>query len=179
MPVPFMLAAVALDRSWAALEGQAHVSGTRRFILPAAVVLLLAASVYNNYWSYFDHYLNSIEGWAQREPATAVANYAAHLGPDQTLYMLSAPELYIWHGTIRFIAPNLRGFDMLNPEDELPVRDPNTGWAAFVMLPNHTQWIDKLRTLYPHGTLREWRRPTGELWFDIFEAQAEDVAAKR
>src|SRR5207237_7327494 len=139
MPVPFMLAAVALDRSWATLEGQVRISGARRFILPAAVMLLLAASIYNNYWSYFDHYLSSIEGWAQREPATAVANYAAQLGPEQTMYMLSAPELYIWHGTIRFIAPNLRGFDMLNPEAELPVRDPITGWAAFVMLPNHTQ----------------------------------------
>ena len=39
------------------------------------------------------------------------------------MYMLSAPELYIWHGTIRFIAPNLRGYDMLNPESELPVRE--------------------------------------------------------
>ena len=68
---------------------------------------------------------------------------------------------------------------MLNRESELPVHDPNTGWAAFVMLPSHTQWIENLQTLYPHGTLREWRRPTGELWFDLYEAPAEDVAAKR
>ncbi len=185
MPVPFMLASVALDRTWSVLSAphDAHPSRLRRFaarlVLPLTAAILLGTIIYSNYDSYFDHYLHSLDGWAQREPATAVAKYAAQLGPDQTMYMLSAPELFIWHGTIRFIAPNLRGFDMPDPESDLPVRDPNTKWSAFVMLPNHTQWLGKLRQLYPHGTLREWRRPWGELWFVIYEAPAEDVLARR
>lgn len=193
MPVPFMLAAVTLDQVWKKLEiGDWRLdisnSASRSTRLARRLVrwspylvgaLLLAAISYSNYWSYFDHYIHSIDGWAQREPATTVAKYAAQMQSDQTLYVMSAPELFVWHGTIRFLAPHVRGFDLLDPEKDLPIRDPHTQRASFVMLPNHTLWLDQLRALYPHGEVKEWRRPWGELWFIIYEAPADDIAAAR
>ncbi|MBI5876013.1 MAG: glycosyltransferase family 39 protein [Chloroflexi bacterium] len=195
MPVPFMLAAVALDRLIAHLQPrfaqpvqptpllparlQAGLARLTPFMPAAAVVLLLTGSIYFNYWSYFERYIHSIDGWAQREPATVVANYAVAMGPSETLYVLSAPELYVWHGTIRFLAPSLRGFDLLNPDYDLPIRDPATQNASFVMLPGHLQWLENLKLYYPHGVVREYTRPWGEAWFTIYEVPAEDIAAKR
>ena len=197
MPVPFLLAAVALEQvyvrvraelsaptnsewvTWLGARWSAAIDRFARWAPAAAAIVLLAACIYWNYWAYFEHYIHSIDGWAQREPATAVARYAAALQPDQTLYVLSQPELYVWHGTIRFVAPYVRGFDLLDPENDLPVRDAQTQRASFVMLPNHVEWVSVLRRLYPHGQTREFRRANGDLWYTIYEAGADDIAAAR
>jgi 4-amino-4-deoxy-L-arabinose transferase-like glycosyltransferase len=204
MPIPFILAAVALDRLWAALDRRlrapalaatdhafsqekvglresvrARLDPVARYSVSASIVLFLCAAAYFNYWSYFEHYMNSIDGWAQREPATAIAHYAAALKPDQTLYVLSAPELFVWHGTIRFLAPNLRGYDLTEPTSELPIRDVNTQSASFVMLPNYLKYLDQLRKLYPHGRYLEFRRANGDLWYTIYEVDSAEIAARR
>ncbi|MBI1802319.1 MAG: glycosyltransferase family 39 protein, partial [Chloroflexi bacterium] len=174
MPVPFMLAAVALDRAWTRLG--MHLTHPRReWAMRAVAVALAAAVITNNLWSYFGHYIHSIDGWAQREPATLVAQYAAQMTDDQKMYLLGAPELYIGHGTIRFLAPSLRGDDLLYPDAELPVRDPLARRAVFVVLPNYLEFVERLQALYPHGQIKEFRRPWGELQFVIYEAPAEDI----
>jgi 4-amino-4-deoxy-L-arabinose transferase-like glycosyltransferase len=148
--------------------------------LPRFVVLaLLVAIAYNNAWLYFERYLNTLEGWAQREIATTVARYATTLQADQTLYVLGAPELFVWHGTIKFLAPNLRGDDILNPDSDLPIRDPLTRRASFVVAPSYLLWLEKLQQVYPNGQIKEFRRPWGELWFIIYEVSAEEIEKKR
>jgi 4-amino-4-deoxy-L-arabinose transferase-like glycosyltransferase len=204
MPVPFILAAVALDRLWAALDRRlrapalaatnalfvkdkvglrenlrVRLESVAHYSVPAAITLFLCAAAYFNYWSYFEHYMNSIDGWAQREPATAIARYAAALRPDRTLYVLSAPELFVWHGTIRFLAPNLWGYDLTEPSTDLPIRDVNTQSASFVMLPNYLKYLDQLRKLYPHGRYLEFRRANGDLWYTIYEVDSGEIAARR
>ncbi len=179
MPVPFMLAAIALDRGWTKLDDALGGYPKRRLVIGALAVALIAAVVYDNYWSYFDHYIHTIDGWAQREPATVIARYAAQLQPDQTMYVLGAPQLYVWHGTIRFIAPNLRGYDLLEPDLDLPIRDPVTKRASFVIVPSHLPYLEKLKVLYPHGVIQEYRRAPNDLWFLIDEVPAEDIEAGR
>ena len=197
MPVPFMLAAVALEQvyvrvraqldapasagllSRAGLRWSAAITRLARWAPAAVVIVLLAASVYWNYWAYFERYIHSIDGWAQREPATAIARYAEEMQPDQTLYVLSQPDLFIWHGTIRFVAPNVRGADVLDPANDLPIRDTLTRRASFVMLPNHVQWLELLRILYPHGEYKQFRRASGELWYAIYEVSEAEIAAAR
>jgi hypothetical protein len=148
--------------------------------LPRFIALaLLVAIAYNNHWLYFERYLNTIEGWAQREIATTVARYAETLQDDQTLYMLGAPELFVWHGTVKFIAPQLRGDDILNPDADLPIRDPLTRRASFVIAPSYLLWLEKLQHVYPNGQIKEFRRPWGELWFISYEVSAEEIEAQR
>jgi len=197
MPVPFMLAAVALEQVYARVRAElsapassglmaragarwsAAITRLARWAPAAAVVLLLAASIYWNYWASFERYIHTIDGWAQREPASAIARYAALMQPDQTLYVLSQPDLFVRHGTIRFLAPNVRGADLLDPANELPIHDTLTHRASFVMLPNHLQWLELLRVLYPHGEYTQVRRASGELWYTIYEVSEAEIAAAR
>lgn len=207
MPAPLMLAALALVRVWRALRlandqlpvAPADISTPqtaarhaplisrlthyalriRPWLMRFSALALLIAIAYNNYWLYFERYLNTIEGWAQREIATTVARYAQTMQADQTLYVLGAPELFVWHGTIKFIAPNLRGDDIFSPDADLPIRNPLTRRASFVVAPSYLLWLEKLQQVYPTGQIKEFRRPWGELWFIIYEVSAEEIELKR
>jgi Dolichyl-phosphate-mannose-protein mannosyltransferase len=197
MPVPFMLAAVALEQVYVRMRAGLSTptsselearSGTRlltalrglsRWAPAGVLVVLLTASIYWNYWAYFDRYIHSIDGWAQREPATAIAKYAAQMQSDQTLYVLSQPDLFVWHGTIRFLAPSVRGLDLMDPSNDLPIHDAATRRASFVMLPNHLEWLALLRSLYPRGEYKQFSRPSGELWYTIYEVSAGEIATRR
>ena len=112
-----------------------------------------------------------------REPATAIARYANSLGADYELYLLGAPKLYVRHGTIRFIARDMKGTDVLDPSLHIPLRGGGAKNAAYVLLPSHLHHLSDLQQYYPRGVVRNFTRESGELWFTAFEVSAEDIAA--
>jgi 4-amino-4-deoxy-L-arabinose transferase-like glycosyltransferase len=177
LPVPCIFAALALDRSLVVLR---DAWGNRRaasVILGVLAALTLGVAGVLNYRTYFDEYIHTIQGWAMREPATAIARYANSLGDDYEVYLLGEPKLYIRHGTIRFIARNLEGTDVLDPDQYIPLRSAGEKGAVFILLPTHLQYLDTLQQYYPRGVTRNFTRPSGELWFTAFEIDRQDIAA--
>ncbi|MDH4208907.1 MAG: hypothetical protein OEV76_08530, partial [Anaerolineae bacterium] len=49
--------------------------------------------------------------------------------------------------------------------------------AVFILLPTHLQHLGSLQQYYPRGVVRNFTRPSGELWFTAFEIDHEDIAA--
>jgi hypothetical protein len=189
LPAPFvprlagMLPVVAL---FAAMAGSASLDVLRqawadkkatRATLGAVVALTLGVVSGLNYDTYFNDYLPTVQGWAMREPATAIARYLESLGDDYEVYLLGEPRLYIRHGTIRFIARDITGTDVLDPSLYIPLRSGGQKNAVYILLPSHLQHLDSLQQYYPSGVIRNFTRESGELWFTTFEVSAEDISA--
>jgi 4-amino-4-deoxy-L-arabinose transferase-like glycosyltransferase len=189
LPAPFvprlvgMLPVVAL---FAAVAGSATLDVLReawvdnkatRAILGALVALTLGVACFLNYDIYFNDYLPTVQGWAMREPATAIARYVRSLGDDYEFYLLGEPRLYVRHGTIRFIACGITGTDVLDPSWYIPLRSGGEKNAVYILLPSHLQNLSSLEQYYPRGVIHNFTRESGELWFTTFEVSAEDILA--
>jgi 4-amino-4-deoxy-L-arabinose transferase-like glycosyltransferase len=177
LPVVALLAAAAGSATVDVLrEAWADKKATRA-TLGALVALTLGIAAYLNYDTYFNEYLPTVQGWAMREPATAIARYVNSLGNDYEFYLLGEPRLYVRHGTIRFIARDITGTDVLDPSLYIPLRSGQEKNVVYILLPSHLQYLDDLRQYYPRGVVRNFTRESGELWFTTFEVSAEDIAA--
>jgi 4-amino-4-deoxy-L-arabinose transferase-like glycosyltransferase len=177
LPVLSIFASVVIVRTMGLFAQRcAGVRGSR-----AALGVLLAVAFAGvaclNYDIYFNQYLHTVQGWAMREPATAIARYLTSLGDDYEAYLLGEPKLYVRHGTIRFIARQVEGTDVLEPSQYIPLRDSHGKDAAYVLLPSHLHHLATLQQYYPRGVVRNFTRETGELWFTTFEVSREDIAA--
>ncbi len=175
IPLPFILAGLALEKARAVL---AHLWGQGRLprlTLTTLIVLLLSVTGFLNYRTYFVEYVNSVQGWAQREAATVVANYIRSLGDEYEVYLLGAPKLYLRHATIRFIARRYEGVDILDPEWYIPLRERVGRNVVYIILPHRLDQLPLLRRYYPQATLRSFTRPTGEIRFMALEVDKEEV----
>jgi 4-amino-4-deoxy-L-arabinose transferase-like glycosyltransferase len=177
LPVLSIFAAVAMERVWdlfAQTWGDGRIPGA---ILGALLLVTLSAVAFLNYDTYFNQYLPTIQGWAMREPATAIARYVKSLGDDCNVYLLGEPRLYIRHGTIRFIAQGATGMDVLNPSQYIPLKDNQGKSAVYILLPSHLHHLATIQQYYPRGVVRHFTRESGELWFTTFEISKQDIAA--
>ncbi|MDH4209780.1 MAG: glycosyltransferase family 39 protein, partial [Anaerolineae bacterium] len=165
LPVPCLFAAVAIQRTVDILRHSWIDRRAAQIMLAALVALALSSAAALNYRTYFEDYLPTVQGWAMREPATAIARYANSLGDGWEVYLLGEPKLYIRHGTIRFIARDLQGTDVLDPARYIPLRTTREKNAVFILLPTHLQHLGSLQQYYPRGVVRNFTRPSGELWF--------------
>jgi 4-amino-4-deoxy-L-arabinose transferase-like glycosyltransferase len=179
IPVVFVFAAMAMDmvgnlfaQTWGRGRGP-------RAILGVLLLVTLSAAAFLNYDTYFNRYLHTIQGWAMQEPATAIARYMKSLGGDYDVYLLGEPKLYIGHGTIRFIARDVRGTDVRNPSQHIPLQGSSGNNAVYILLPSHLHHLSTMQQYYPRGTVRHFRRESGELWFTAFEITKQDIAAVR
>jgi 4-amino-4-deoxy-L-arabinose transferase-like glycosyltransferase len=177
LPVLCVFAGVASERILGMLQQAWGRDRPTKAVLGILVTVSLSVVAFLNYDTYFNKYLNTIEGWAMREPATAIARYMDSLGEDYEVYLLGAPRLYVRHGTIRFIAREAQATDVLDPEQFIPLQTSGEKNAAFILLPSHLHHLPSLQQYYPRGVLRNFTRESGELWFTVFEVSGEDIAA--
>jgi 4-amino-4-deoxy-L-arabinose transferase-like glycosyltransferase len=177
LPVLAIFAGVAATATLNLLAESWKQNNATKAVLGAVVALTLGVSAFLNYDIYFNDYLHTIQGWAMREPATAIARYAVSLGDDYEIYLLGEPKLYVRHGTIRFIARTMSGTDVLDPAQYIPLRTGGEKNAAYVLLPSHLHHLSTLQQYYPRGVIRNFTRESGELWFTTFEITKEDIAA--
>jgi hypothetical protein len=177
LPVLCIFAAVAIEGVLTVLLDTWGQSKATRAMLGSLVAITLVVSAYLNYDTYFNKYLPTIQGWAMREPATAIARYMDSLGEEYEVYLLGVPKLYVRHGTIRFIAREAYAVDVLDPAQYIPLRSGSGKNAAFVLLPSHLHHLSQLQQYYPRGVVRNFTRESGELWFTVFEISEEDIAA--
>jgi 4-amino-4-deoxy-L-arabinose transferase-like glycosyltransferase len=177
LPVLSIFAAVVMVRMWdlfAQTWGRGRVP---KATLGVLILVTLSAAAFLNYDTYFNQYLPTIQGWAMREPATAIARYITSLGDDYHVYLLGEPKLYIRHGTIRFIARDATGTDVLNPSQYIPLKYNQGKNAVYILLPSHLHHLPTIQQYYPKGIVRHFTRESGELWFTAFEVSKEGVAA--
>jgi hypothetical protein len=177
LPVAALFAALAGSATLDVLKEAWTDRKATRATLGALVALTLGVVCYLNYDTYFNDYLPTVQGWAMREPATAIARYMNSLGDDYEVYLLGEPKLYVRHGTIRFIARDIKATDVLDPSLYIPLRSSGGKNAAYILLPSHLQHLDTLQQYYPRGVIRNFTRESGELWFTTFEVSAQDIAA--
>ena len=177
LPVLSIFAAVTISAALGVLErAWGHRKATRA-TLAGLVALTLGVVTFLNYDTYFNKYIHTIQGWAMREPATAIARYVNSLDENYEVYLLGAPKLYVRHGTIRFIARNMRGTDVLTPSQYIPLRAGGENNVVYVLLPSHLHHLSSLQQYYPKGVIRNFTRASGELWFTTLEVDKEDIAA--
>jgi 4-amino-4-deoxy-L-arabinose transferase-like glycosyltransferase len=177
LPVLCIFAAVAIEGTLNVLLDNWGQRRATRAMLGSLVAMILVVSTYLNYDTYFNKYLPTVQGWAMREPATAIARYMDSLGDDYEVYLLGVPKLYVRHGTIRFIAREAYAVDVLDPAQYIPLRSGGAKNAAFILLPSHLHHLSQLQQYYPMGVVRNFTRDSGELWFTVFEISKEDIAA--
>jgi 4-amino-4-deoxy-L-arabinose transferase-like glycosyltransferase len=177
LPVLCIFAGVALERTLNLFQQAWGESRTTSAVLGVLVAATLSVVACLNYDTYFNKYLSTVQGWAMREPATAIARYMDSLGEDYEVFLLGAPKLYVRHGTIRFIARDTQATDVLDPAQYIPLRTHGEKNAAYVLLPSHLHHLRTLQQYYPRGVLRNFTRESGELWFTVFEVSREDLAA--
>lgn len=165
LPMIFILVGVSLELVQKFLKG---------VLLCTIFIFLGLFSAFSDYYIYFDYYINSNDGWAQYEPATEIAKYLKSLGPSYYTYMLrEGTILYFRHGTVQFLNPGIRGEDVDDSLEVIPLRTMSIGNTVFVMPPNSPS-LDKLKKLYPNGTVRNFVNPRSkESWFSSFELRTE------
>jgi 4-amino-4-deoxy-L-arabinose transferase-like glycosyltransferase len=177
LPMLSISAAVTISASLGVFE---HAWGQRnatRAALAGLVAITLGVVTFLNYDTYFNKYIHTIQGWAMREPATAIARYVNSLGESYDVFLLGEPKLYVRHGTIRFIARGMRGTDVLAPSHYIPLQAGGENNVVYVLLPSHLHHLSSLQQYYPKGVIRNFTRSSGELWFTTFEVKKEDIAA--
>jgi 4-amino-4-deoxy-L-arabinose transferase-like glycosyltransferase len=179
LPVLSIFAAVAIARLWTLCVDAWSHARVARATLNAIFVTALAGAALLNWDTYFNRYLPTVQGWAMREPATAIAQYINSLGDGYDVYLLGEPKLYVRHGTIRFIARDAHATDVLSSSQFIPLTTNPGRDAVYILLPTHLHHLQQIRQYYPTGVLREFTRESGELWFAAYEISAEDIASVR
>ncbi len=130
------------------------------FIYSLAALLLLMG---------IERYFHDIMKQPQfTDDSTRVAHYVQEGGPHRYHYLFAA-HFYIKYGNIRFLAPEAKGENVLNPEKFLKKRVTRRGPVSFILIRGHQRWIDELRRLYPGGRELHHFNCIGEDPFTTYE----------
>lgn len=110
-------------------------------------------------------------GW-NTEVATEVAYYLReHPIPEQDVYFFGFPRMgYFSLSTIPYLAPRMRGEDILEPLTAAP------GWVVdgpsiFMFLPERLNELPFVRERYPNGAYQEFIAPDGNIYFAVYEVR--------
>jgi len=170
IPVLFVFAGLALDKTREQLSQACKPKWKRCFTLVTALTLLLIA--YTNGDAYLNRYIGEQKPMSDK---TELARYIHSLGPEYRTYLLGAPGLYFGFGTIRFIARGSEGVDVYNVADEIPIRSEVEKEAVFILLPSHLDALSFIHHYYPNGTLEEHRDVNDNLMFASYRVSREEI----
>jgi len=174
VPVLFVFAGLALDRTREQLSQAFRPKGKRCFASVTALTLLLIA--YTNGDAYLNRYIGKQKPMSG---STELARYIHYLGPEYRIYLLGAPHLYFDFSTIRFIARDADGVDVYNVADEVPIRSEVEKEAVFILLPSHLDALAFIRRYYPNGILEEYRDVYDYLMFASYQVSREEIRERQ
>jgi 4-amino-4-deoxy-L-arabinose transferase-like glycosyltransferase len=161
-----------LDRVLAA-AWPLNISLARRWVaVPLAALLIYLGA--DSVREYFVHW-NSL--CYQCRPTTQ-ARYLRSLGTDYRVYEI-ASNYDIWFGQAHtsFLAPNAVGSDVPAPADVLPISDESDKGAVFLASPEHTSYLEVVRSLYPGGQYEAINTPDGVHLLTAYKLTREQLAA--
>ncbi|MBN2326017.1 MAG: glycosyltransferase family 39 protein [Candidatus Omnitrophica bacterium] len=116
-----------------------------RLHVTTAVLIVLSIFSMHRYFHQIMSKPQHLDEW------TRVARYLKDAGPAQYTYFLGPPHVYFQYGTLRFLAPNAKGENVLHPEQFVKNRIVRRGPTCFLLIRSNRQYIDELRRLYPGG----------------------------
>lgn len=120
-----------------------------------ALALLLFVLMFNRYFHGIQSRPQMLDEW------TRIARYLAEQPPTHYTYFLGVPHVYFDYGTIKFLAPNALGENVLVPERFLSRKVYRKGPVTFLLVRSNTQYIHTLRTMYPGGIEQSWVNSQG------------------
>lgn len=132
-----------------------------------AVLLFLAGSdIHYYFFDVYDHYV--LGGW-NTETATEIAHFLRDQPvPDQTVYFFGAPRMgYYSLSTIPYLAPDMRGIDVIEPLTAVPPWSIN-GPTLFVFLPERAGELAFVQPAYPNGQVYSHGLPDGRHVFTVY-----------
>lgn len=82
---------------------------------------------------------------------TRIARYLEKESPVPYTYFFGPPHVYFQYGTLRFLAQNAPGEDVIEPEAFLHQNVVRRGPVCFLLVRDNRRYINELRRLYPGG----------------------------
>jgi DNA-binding beta-propeller fold protein YncE/4-amino-4-deoxy-L-arabinose transferase-like glycosyltransferase len=172
VPPVFLLVTAFWDRAWATygpvLRGKA-----RRYLM-GAVAILLAVSLWANFYTYFVRQASNEAVYYDFDPAqTEAGKYVKAHGVDNLLLVSHALAN---HADLKFI-PYEVPFTILDLNAHLPLRGEIERDVIYVLDWGHASLIPRLRTLYPGGEYVEHVDRYGRTMFYTYAVSGEEIAA--
>jgi 4-amino-4-deoxy-L-arabinose transferase-like glycosyltransferase len=157
LPPTYLLCVVPIHALWQEWE---QFSGRRflaAFILP--LILVLGVAGYINYHIYFDLQSERFDSWfVFSTPETIVGKAMAELGPQVDPYI---SIFYSNSPTIRFLAPELKEYHLLQTFDSLPFLSDGKKTRVFFVDQDREQFFLQAQRYYPNADFKEYKTPNG------------------
>jgi len=174
VPTAFFIA-VAVARTSRLVASVAHRRRSKTWGARLALVVIALLGIGSS-WEYFTSYSQSLTfGNPNSVVATRWARYAReHLAADTRFVFFAAPRMYANHGTISYLAPHLRGEDVIEPlRAPLPEEHGcSPVGSAFVFLPERFDEIEFVAATFPGGRLSSLPSSlTGKPLFHLYQVQ--------
>ena len=135
-----------------------------RWVTLASVSSLVLLASWEDLRFYFgDFSANKLFGDNNTEVATQVGHYLAEKEPGPQVYFFGGRMGYYTHSTIRYLAPEASGTDVLEPLTA-PPDWVLPGRTIFIFLPERSDELDYVLESYPDGRLHWHPGKDGELF---------------
>jgi hypothetical protein len=126
--------------------------------------------VVGNLWYYFGQYTpGSFFLEANSEAVDRAGRYLRDLGGEYWVYFAGAPRIYFDSPTITFLAPAVKGQDVLEPVSGELDCERETQRAVFIFTPERAGEMLAVREGCPEGIVREFNSETYGLLFAAYE----------
>lgn len=158
VPAVFALAGLFAARLRGALAALLH--SRLDAVALVAILLLGAVTLKTNFDLYFTEYTTRTMGTGLLMMGREMQTWEK----DYKVYFLGAPNMYVGHGTLRFVGRGAEGVDAFGPQDYIPLRSGAKG-SLFLILPHRLGELVGIRDLYPGGEYREFRDRMNRLQF--------------
>ncbi len=172
IPLTCLLAGVAVQRIIDIMKQQGRLALAGAGIVAFVVVPAIALSA--NYQSYFVNYVKN----RSYEPQTELARYLRADGMPVNAYGVGT-ELDPRMKIVRFLAPNVTGYQMRYWDEYLPMRLVPQSDALFVGMDYYAPAVSILRDYYPGGTEAVQSTPQGRTMFVTYRLSAATILATK
>jgi 4-amino-4-deoxy-L-arabinose transferase-like glycosyltransferase len=117
---------------------------TRKWVWCIVAALLMVCSGH--------HYFRTIQSVPQRvDEWTRVARYLDGISDTHYVYFMGPPHVSIRYGTLRFLAPDVKGENVEEPVKFFKQKVNRQGAVSFVLIRGNRKYIHSLRAMYPDG----------------------------
>jgi 4-amino-4-deoxy-L-arabinose transferase-like glycosyltransferase len=124
----------------------------RPALLASLVAVVVGYSACSGVQYYFGDY-TAQQRYGYTRAVTAITGYLRTLHPNQHVYFLGAPRFFHDYSTIQFLAPDVRGTDIVDPlttPSQVPAPMPGQR-SIFVALGFREDELALVEARYPHG----------------------------
>lgn len=132
--------------------------GLPRLIKAGTITAVVLAIMLWNVYFYFGSYTQQ-NRYGGTHALTEIAYYLRPQAGERYVYMFTSPYFYLNHGTIRFVAKNPAGTDMIDALTSITAMPTPSARLRplFIFVPERIQELEVIKQQYPEGLLKEYR----------------------